>query len=70
MKGYRTIIFNVIMAGIMVLSQFGLFGDTVAPDAAAVNQGLDTLEVILTAVWGAGNLGLRAVTTTPVGKSA
>jgi hypothetical protein len=70
MKGYRTLIFNGIMALVAILSQFGAFGDTPAPTAEAVNQGLDLIDQIIMAVTVIGNMGLRVVTTTPVGKSA
>ena len=69
MKGYRTILFNAIMATIAILSQFGLFGDATVPDAGAVNQGLDVVDAIFTAFWGIGNVGLRMVTNTAVGKA-
>jgi hypothetical protein len=70
MKGYRTLIFNGIMALVAILSQFGAFGDTAAPMAEAVNQGLDVVDSIIVAVTVIGNAGLRIVTTTAVGKSA
>lgn len=71
MKGWRTIIFNIVMAAVAILNQFGAFGaDTPIPTAEAVNQSLDLVEVLFTAFWGLGNVGLRTITTTAVGRSS
>lgn len=66
-KGYRTVIFNVIMTGAMILSTTGVIGADVEVDADSVNVFLDNLEGVLTVVWGVGNLFLRKITTGPIG---
>lgn len=67
-KGYRTVLFNLIMTAAMIASMQGWIGPGEQPDATAVNLFLDNLEGFLTAIWGVGNLVLRAVTTTPLGQ--
>lgn len=67
LKGYRTIIFNLVMPGLMILSTTGVIGAGESPTADEVNVFLDNLDGVLTAVWGIGNLVLRKVTTGPVG---
>ena len=56
MKGYRTLIFNLIMVIV------GLTGAELSPETAK-----KTAEAFVT-LWGAGNIVLRSVTTTPLGK--
>lgn len=67
LKGYRTIIFNLIMPGLMILSTMGILGPGETPDAETVNQFLDNLDEMLMAAWAIGNLILRKITTGPVG---
>lgn len=59
MKGWRTIAWNVIG----LLGLVAIFQDWIVPTDARA-------EVLAyhAAIFGAGNLGLRAVTTTPVGR--
>lgn len=65
MKGYRTIIFNVIMTALMVLSVFNPEAET--PSEAEVGNAIDAVEGAIAAVWGVGNVILRAITTTKIG---
>ena len=67
-SGYKTVIFNVVMGGIMLVR--ALSPDAELPGEAAVSSAVDAFEVGLTAVWGVGNLILRAITSSPIfGKS-
>lgn len=65
MKGYRTILFNLLMSVMMLGATWGI--DT-GLDEGSVNAFLDALDVVITFVWGIGNLWLRAITDTPVGQ--
>lgn len=66
LKGYKTIIFNVIMTVVMILSLWNPGSEV--PDAATVGNTLDVLDAAIAAIWGLGNGLLRAVTTTPIFK--
>lgn len=66
LKGYKTVIFNVIMGLIMMIR--ALNPDAEVPGDESVNAAIDALDVTLTALWGIGNLILRAITTSPVFK--
>jgi hypothetical protein len=66
LKGYRTVIFNVIMAGLLVLR--GIFPDAELPDETAINTMLDGLLGSVEVITIIGNLILRAFTTTPIGQ--
>lgn len=68
-KGWRTVIFNAIMLIAMAGTQAGWWGADEAPTGESVNVFLDNLEGVLTFVWGLGNVGLRMITSTPIGKS-
>jgi hypothetical protein len=68
LKGYRTIVFNAIMLGIMILAQQGVITPEQSPSGEAVNAFLDNLDAILATLWGVGNVALRVVTNTPVGQ--
>lgn len=64
LKGYKTVIFNVIMTAILIANTTGLVTiDAVELDVAGT---LDAVETALIAVWGFGNLLLRAVTNTSI----
>jgi hypothetical protein len=54
MKGYKTIIFNAVMLFA------GIFGAEISPDLA----GRAAEAFVL--LWGVGNVGLRAVTDSPI----
>lgn len=64
-KGYRTIIFNVLMAVIFTANQF--MGDTGITEEQ-INIAADGLNTLIGIVTIIGNVILRTVTTTPVGK--
>lgn len=68
MKGYRTLVFNAIMAILAGLSMTGIIGTDNMPSADAVNDGLDALDKFLLFATPIGNAILRFFTTTPVAK--
>lgn len=70
LKGYRTIVFNVIMLGFMIATQQGWIGSEDAPTGEQVSGWLDHLDAVLTGLWAVGNIALRFATNTPVGKAA
>ncbi len=65
MKGYRTIAFNIIMAALAAVRMFD--PDLMLPDEAAVENGVQMLDMGLTFLWTVGNLILRGFTTTSIG---
>lgn len=60
-KGYRTIAFNVAVAVAGVL-----WGDEAVVALGNIGLGVDNAEDALLAAWGAVNVLLRVVTTTPI----
>ena len=62
--GYKTVIFNVVMGGIMLVR--ALSPDAELPGEEAVSASIDAFEIGLTAVWGVGNLILRAITSSAI----
>ncbi len=68
MKGWRTIGYNVLLFLLMfVVDQL----QTVVPaEKASMHQILTALEAQLQAAWLAGNVALRAMTDTPLGKKS
>jgi hypothetical protein len=64
LEGKKTIIFNVVMGAIMMVRAMN--PDAELPGEEAVNTGIDSMNVALTAIWGVGNLILRAITSAPV----
>lgn len=66
MKGYRTIAFNVLMALIAILT--ALYPQAIFPEAVAVEEIIEVVFAAVAGVTGIGNVLLRAVTNTPVGK--
>lgn len=67
LKGYRTLIFNGIMTIIMVLKMWK--PETEVPGVEEIEGGIDAVEGAITFVWGLGNLILRAITNTSIGKA-
>lgn len=65
MKGYRTIVFNVIMTLVMILKMFN--PEAEVPTGEEVGGAVDAVEAAIASVWGVGNVILRAVTTTKIG---
>lgn len=66
LKGYRTIIFNVIMTAFMLINVWS--PNTELPSGPEVQGALDNLELAIAFFWGLGNIILRAVTDTPIFK--
>jgi hypothetical protein len=65
-KGYRTIIFNVIMAlGALVTL---LSGVSVQDDVTKLADGVDLILEGIVAVWAIGSVWLRMITDSPVFK--
>lgn len=66
LKGYRTIIFSVIMAISTLMTIF--FGVDVSADATKLKDGFDMVLQGLITVWGIGSVWLRMITNSPVFK--
>lgn len=66
LKGYRTIVFNVIMAISMLMTIF--FGVDVSGDATKLKEGIDMALQGLTTIWGIGSIWLRIITDSPIFK--
>lgn len=66
MKGYKTVAFNVIMSAIMLISMWNPESASSLPGASEVSGLMDQAEAWITAVWGIGNVILRAVTSTAI----
>ena len=64
LKGYRTIVFNVIMAISMLMTIF--FGVDVSGDATKLKEGIDMALQGLTTIWGIGSIWLRIITDSPI----
>ena len=67
-KGWRTIAFNGIMTMIMILSLWSPEEASSFPGAEVVNEALNEAEKLIATIWGFGNVVLRAITNTPLGK--
>ena len=68
MKGFKTIIFNVVMTLAMGVSLWNPDAAGSLPDAAQVSGLIDQAAAWVTAVWAIGNAWLRAVTSTAIFK--
>ena len=66
MQGYRTIVFNAIMAVLILVRS--AWPDLVVPTESDVNAFLSAVDSIFAAIMVIGNLVLRFVTKTPVGQ--
>lgn len=66
MKGWKTVLFNVVMA--IVASVYALNPQAEVPTAEQVHAGVNALEVAWGSVLVVGNLLLRAVTTSGIFK--
>jgi len=64
MKGWRTIIFNIVMGAVMFGNQVWNLG----ADTAEVAGHLNALDGAITGIWALGNMFFRAITTTPLGE--
>jgi len=67
-KGYRTIIFNVVMMGGLLIKSF--YPEAVTPDVEQVGEMLDLIETAWASIWGVGNMYFRAITNTKIGSSS
>ena len=66
LKGFKTIAFNVIMLVVMGVRLIN--PEAELPDEAAVEATALSLDAGLTALWGIGNVILRAITDSPIFK--
>jgi hypothetical protein len=66
MKGYKTLIFNTLMAVIAVV--YALNPDAEKPSIEQVHGAVDTVEAAWASVMVVGNAILRAVTTSAIFK--
>lgn len=66
MKGYRTILFNIVMTFLAAVTIVAPDADL--PTADDVQSTLGAVETAIVAVWGIGNMILRAITTSPIFK--
>ena len=64
LKGYRTIIFNVIMTVLLMIRLWQ--PDIELPSEGDISAGLDLIDKALVFVWGLGNLIIRIITDTPI----
>lgn len=64
MKGYKTLVFNGLMAIIAIVH--ALNTDASLPDATAVQSAVDQFSTWFDSALVIGNIILRAVTTTPI----
>lgn len=64
LKGYKTVIFTVTMAAIMLIRAFSPGAEL--PDEGAVSGAIDAVELAIVSVWGVGSLILRAITSSPI----
>jgi hypothetical protein len=66
LKGFKTIAFNVLMGATMLIRFFN--PETQVPDVEEVTAAVDAVGASLTAIWGFGNMWLRAITDSPIFK--
>ena len=64
LKGYRTIIFNLMMTLFMIISIWNPAAEL--PNQQDVMVGFDQVEAAIAFIWGLGNMILRAITDTPI----
>lgn len=64
MKGFRTTAFNIAMTVIAAVTIIN--PDAELPTPEAIDTGIDLVEAAVVAVWGVGNLILRAITSSPI----
>ena len=63
-KGWRTFVFNVLMATAMCVTMIS--GTATEGDVIILKQGVEHIIEGVIAVWTIGNLWLRAITDTPI----
>lgn len=66
LQGYRTLVFNAIMAGLLIMR--AVYPEAELPDDKAISAVLDLLYNSVEALTVVGNVILRAFTTTPIFK--
>lgn len=66
-KGYRTILFNILMAIATITALFT--GTKVENEVIQIQNGIDLLIQALAIIWAAGSIWLRAITDSPIFKS-
>jgi hypothetical protein len=66
MKGYRTFVFNIIVALVALVRV--AYPEYIAPSDMEINEFLDQLDMAIMVVLWVGNLGLRFITNTPIFK--
>lgn len=66
LQGYRTIIFNIVMAIATMITLFT--GVDTSEDIPKLKDGIDLLLQGLTVVWGIGGIWFRMITTSPIFK--
>lgn len=64
LKGFKTVIFNLIMMVIMAVRL--LNPEAELPDDASVDAVAQALDGTIATAWGIGNMLLRAITTSPI----
>ena len=64
MKGYRTLVFNLLMTGIVILKMW--YPEMELPVESDIVEGLDSVETAIAFILVIGNLFLRAITNTPI----
>ncbi len=63
LKGYKTVLFNLIMGGVAWLA---ILSPQEAPSAADVSGTIDAVDTAVVALWTLGNWVIRAFTTAPI----
>jgi len=66
LKGYKTVVFNVVMAGIALVHVFNPGAEL--PGAEAVQGATDSFMAGVAAIWGVGGVVLRALTNSTMFK--
>jgi len=66
MTGYRTILFNLIMAALVAIR--AMWPDAILPSEADVTAFMNAVDMILSAVLVIGNIVMRFLTSTSVGE--
>lgn len=64
MKGYKTVVFNIIMGIVMLVKVLG--GDASGLEDVDVSGAIDIVEAGLVTLWSVGNIILRAITSTKI----
>lgn len=65
-SGYRTVVFNIVMAIIALVHALNPSAEL--PGADQITSGIDMFLAALAVVWGIGGVVLRAITSSPIFK--